>query len=381
MFRSVLWIAVCVMSLTGCASAPVAPSTADVPWQDQAFDYRPDRVDVTRQDLFRLDPELQQTIRDADVLRMGPTHRLRFLTTLVFGPDLRRFGYLAGHSTIASETWKRQRGDCLSLTVLTYAVARAMHLEAQMQEVRVPALYDRRGQFDVVNQHVNVLFPRVHRDKLEDATARDVVIDFEPEFASAAKGSPLTEWAILARYHNNVATEHFAASRHSLAYAHYKAAIQADPTHAASYGNLAVLYRSAGLVRESEQMLRHAVALADPGDVPLRALYQLLAEQGRDAEAQIYARQLQARREVDPYYWIGLGAQHLQAGENRRAISALEHARTMATGFPEVHRYLALAYWRAGEAGRANEELTALASLDAGPGASKLRKKFKALQP
>jgi len=114
----------------------------------------------------------------------------------------------------------------------------------------------------------------------------------------------------------------------------------------------------------------------------LRALHQLLTEQGREAEAQAYARQLQARREQDPYYWIGLGVQRLQAGENRQAIAALEQARDMATGFPEVHRYLALAYWRAGEAARANEELSLLASLGDDPGgASKLRKKFKGLQP
>ena len=380
MVRLVLSMALmCLLGLAGCGTASVAPVAAQLPWQDAAFGYEPGLVTVAQGDVARLDPELLKKIQDADVRQMGAPLRLKFLMTLVFGADLRRFAYEAGHSTTPAETWKRQRGDCLSLTMLTYAVAKAMDMEAIMQEVRVPVLFDRRGPLDVVNQHVNVLFPRAHRKPpLEDNVARDVVIDFEPGYASAAKGQPLSESAILARYYNNIATEHLAQGRNALAYAHYKAAILADPGYAASYGNLAILYRNGGLLRDSEQLLRHAVALGDPGDVPLRALYQLLSEQGRDAEARRYARELQAHRERDPYYWIGLGLQHLQAGENRQAIRALEHARDMATGFEEVHRHLALAYWRAGEAARANDELSQLAALTGDEaGVSRLRKKFK----
>ena len=378
MVRRVLCLVLFLAGLAGCANTPVAPAAAGLPWQDRTFGFETGLVTAAREDVFRLDPELLKKIQDVQVGRMGTAHRLQHLMTLIFGPDLRRFTYAAGHSTTAAETWRLQRGDCLSLTVLTYAVAKAMDMEVTMQEVQVPALFDRRGQLDVVNQHVNVLFPRAHRKPLEDNIARDVVVDFEPEFASAARGRALSESAIVARYYNNTAAEHFAQGRNALAYAHYKAAILSDPGYAASYGNLAILYRNAGLLRDAEQLLRYAVALGDPSDVPMRALHQLLAEQGRDAEAQYYARELQARRERDPYYWIGLGLQHLEAGDNRRAIVALEHARGMASGFEEVHRYLALAYWRAGEAARANEELSQLAALTGDEaGTSKLRKKFR----
>ena len=378
MVRLMLAVTMSLIWLAGCAVAPTGPAEARLPWQDRAFAHEASLVTVAPAEVFRLDAELLQRIRDADAPRMSPPQRLKHLMDLIFGQDLRRFQYAAGHSTTASETWRAQRGDCLSLTVLTYAVAKAMEMDVVMQEVRVPALFDRRGQLDVVNQHVNVLFPRAHRKPLEERASRDVVLDFEPEFASAAKGTPLSESAIVARYYNNIGAEHFANGRNSLAYAHYKAAIQADPGYAASYGNLAVLYRNAGLAADAEQLLRRAVLLGDPGDVPLRALHQLVAEQGRDAEARAFARELQSRRERDPYYWIGLGVQHLEAGNNRQAITALEHARTMANGFEEVHRYLALAYWRSGEAARANEQLSQLAALTGDEaGATRLRKKLK----
>jgi tetratricopeptide (TPR) repeat protein len=311
---------------------------------------------------------------------MTPQHRLKHLLALIFGADRQRFGYQAGHSTPALETWRLQRGDCLSLTVLAYSAGRAMGLDAQMQEVRIPISFDRRGQLDVVNQHVNVLFRRAHRD-LRDSEARDVVVDFEPDFASRKPGRMLSEDGVLARYYNNVATEHLAQGRPASAYAHFKAAIVADPTYSASYGNLAVLYRSAGLDGDAEQLLRHAIALGEPADVPMHTLHQLLTEQGRTAEAQRLERALAAGRERDPYHWIGLGVRHLEDGEVREAIDALEHAREMATGFEEVHRYLAIAYWRAGEAGKAREQIALLASSGDKAGLAKLRRKLREAQP
>ena len=377
MFRRTLWMAVLLLGMAGCASVPAPPVASQLPWQDQAFAYDPALVTVSRQELFRLDPALLDRIRSTDPQRLTTPHRLKYLMALIFGEDRQRFGYAAGHSTTASETWQRQRGDCLSLTVLTYSVARAMDMTAQMQEVRAPALFDRRGQFDVVNQHVNVVFHRAHRD-LMDAEARDVVVDFDPDFASPRPGRALDEDAVVARYYNNIATEHLARGERALAYAHFKAAIQADPGYAASYGNLAVLYREAGLAGPAEQLLHRAVALADPADVPLHSLHSLLIEQGRTQEAQRYAGMLQAVRERDPYHWIGLGLKHMTDGEFRQAIGALERARDLAGGFDEVHRYLVVAYLRAGEPAKAREELALLASLTGEDmRVAKLRRKFK----
>jgi len=186
---------------------------------------------------------------------------------------------------------------------------------------------------------------------------------------------------VVARYYNNVATEHLANGRRAFAYAHFKAAIQAEPGYAASYGNLAVLYRDAGMAVEAELLLRHAIALDPASDVPLHALHQMLTEQGRTAEARRYAEALRAGRERDPYHWIGLGLRHLEDGEVRRAIGALEHARDLASGFDEIHRYLAIAYARAGEPGKARDELALVASLTRdGRLVSKLKRKIRDVQ-
>jgi|CXWL01.1.fsa_nt_gi tetratricopeptide (TPR) repeat protein len=383
MAREFLCIAACLFGLFGCASAPPASPPLQFAWADQVFDYDPSLVTVTKEDLFRLDPDLFATLKSPAVQRLSTTKRLERLIALLYGQEVRRFGYAAGHSTVASMTWRQKRGDCLSLTVLAYAMAQAMNLEAQIQEVPIAAVFDRRDQLDFLSQHVNVRFRNASPMDLPHGTStmqsRDMIVDFEPEAGGRHIGTELSDQAILARYYNNIAAEHLAKGRDALAYAHFKAAILTDPGFAASYGNLAVLLRGKGLLAQAEQLLRHAIALGGQSYVPLQALHQLLQVQGRNDEALVIERELQAKRDIDPYHWIAFGLRHLQAGDFRAAIRALERAQKLTTGFEEVHQYLALAYWRAGEQAQAEQQLALLGTLSSdGAGVARLQKKLNA---
>ena len=362
-------------ALAGCAGVPVLGEP--LPWRDDRFADVPASA-ITAEDLFRLPPELLRELHAPEVQALRPKQRLAKLLDVVYGPDRRRFDFAAGHSTVASETWRLRRGDCISLTLLTYGAARALGLQAVMQEVHVPAVYDRRGELDYVNHHVNVLvLLSSERAMPVLLRADDVIIDFEPEFASTARGQPLSDDAVLARYLNNLGVEALARQDLGLAHAYLRAAVRAQPGYAATYTNLGALYLERGLLAEAEQWLRRSVALAESPEHPLRALHQLLVAQGRTAEAAEVAARLRSWQENDPYYWVAEGIRHLRDAHPREAVRALQKAQDMTHGFTEVHRYLALAYWRLGEATQAREQLALLAQLNAGdPMGAKLRRKF-----
>ena len=381
MFGKVGWIVVCLTGLAGCATVPDVPVAAQLPWHDEAFAYDAASVRIQQEDLFRLDPELELTLQDPALQQLSTPRRLDKLVALLYGRGLKPFPYAPGHSTIATETWQKKRGDCLSLTVLAVSMARALKLEAQMQEVRVPVLFDRRASVDFLNQHVNVLVRK--SGPIDWAESRfqsnDMIVDFEPEVGSNREGHALSDQAILARYYNNLAAEYLSHDQRPLAYAYFKAAIQVEPNYASSYGNLAQLYLRSGWSADAEQLLREAVDLSEDATLHLLSLHQLLLEQGRTQEAEHYAQLLKSRRDKDPYYWIGLGLQNLREGEFRQAVNALEKAQRLTNGFEEVHRYLAVAYWRAGQSSRANEQLELLASLHPrSDDVASLRKKFSA---
>jgi tetratricopeptide (TPR) repeat protein len=377
-----LLVATLLFGLVGCATPPPPPLIAQLPWHDEVFGYDALGVEATRSGLFALGPDLERRLKEHAVQGLSPRQQLSYLLDLLYGTKRERFQYAAGHTTGAAETWQRKRGDCLSLAILTYAAAHELRISALMQEVDVPVLYDRRGDLDFVNRHVNVRFSRPQRVLDQGwAEPHDVVVDFEPEYNSRKVGRTLDEPGILARYYNNVATEYLAEGRKGPAYTFFKAAILADPRYAASYINLAVLYRGAAIDRDAELLLRQAVDLSDRTEVilPLNALHALMVAQGRDAEAQHYAQLLKAARDDDPYYWIGLGLQQLKVREYSAAIDSFERAQEMVNGFPELHQYLAVVYWRAGKTRSANEQLALLESLGDDAAVAGLRSKFKSI--
>jgi len=365
MLLKALWVGGSLIVLAGCAAAPLAPLPAHLLWQDQAFEYDSALVSVGKRDLFQLEAELLAKLDDPRIQDSSAQYRLNRLVSLLFGSETKNFPYSGGHSTVAAETWRRKRGDCLSLTVLTYSLAKALGLSVQMQEVRVPDVFDRRGSVEFLNRHVNVLIRDVGLLHFQDGSMRsgNVIIDFEPQIGSRREGLALSDDGILSRFYNNIAAEYLAQGDLTRAYAHFKAAILADPGYSPSYSNLAQLYERRGLLQNAEQLLLHAVALNEDADIALRSLHQLLVSQGRESEASKYTEILRARQDKDPYYWLGVGLDHLQRGNNKKAVSALEHAQALTSGFQEVHRYLAIAYWRAGKQPQAKDQLSVLASL------------------
>ena len=358
----------CFLALAGCATAPMAPVVA-VPehhlWRDQEFNYDSTRVSVGKQELFALDAGLLTTIQVSGMKQANTQKRVDYLITLLFGPELKAFPNAVGPSTIAAETWRVKRGDCLSLSVLAYSLAKALSLPVQLQEVRVPPFFNRHGSVDFVGRHVNVLIKNEARLHLKNGTmtSGNVVLDFQPEIGWLRAGLALSDDSVLARFYNNVAAEYFAEGNLTLAYAWFKAAILADAHYASSYNNLAQLYKRKGFVDSAERLLLHAIALDGDDDTPVRSMRQLLVSQGREADASKYASMLKARQEKNPYYWIGLGLDSLREAKYSKAVSALEHAQTLTTGFEEVHRYLAIAYWRSGDQAKAKKQLVVLASL------------------
>lgn len=376
-----LAVTLLVAALTGCAARPPAESVVDVLARaDAAFGVR-ELPPPDAQDLFALPPDLRELLQGPELRGLSSGQRLNALIDAIFGADRKRFGYGSEQSTVAAQTWAQRRGDCLSLTVLTYAAARALGLDARMQEVRVPAVYERRAGIDFVNRHVNVAVRLRSRNPIEDVLQmQTAVIDFEPLLTGGERGRPLSEAAVLARFYNNLGSQALAAGDTQRAYGMYRSAIAADPLYGAAHGNLALLLQQRGLPAEAERLLHRAVALGDEPEVALAALHELLVAQQRTDEAELVARQLRAAQDADPYHWISRGVAALNDGRDRQAVADLEHARQLTSGFTEVHGWLALAYWRLGDGAHAREQLAKLEALQSGsPLAGKLRRKMTAV--
>lgn len=380
-WNALAWVG--ALMLSGCASQAVAPLADGQLWQDAAFPADSTLVTETPASIFALDADLLASLRATVPATAQPAEKIQALLAHLYGPQGIRLEYRSGHSTGAMQTWRNQEGDCLSLTILAYAAARALGLPARMQEVAVPPVIDRREGVDYAVGHVNVIIPLRSAVVLNGRTFETgfLLIDFEPQAASARRGDALSEEAVLARFYNNKAAEYWVQGEDARAYAYFKAALQADATYGPAYGNLALLYARHGLLQPAEALLRYAVTLSDAMDGPLRSLHRLLLAQGRTAEAEALEVQIHARQVRDPYYWLAQGQHLLLQGDYSGAVQALERAQALSSGFVEVHAHLALAYWRAGQRQQAQVQIQQLQGLQRGEGMLALLNKKIAAAP
>ena len=351
--------------LGACASAPDPVPQIPVLFRDGAFKPQTNARLETRDDVFALDPALEQQLQALTLQGKSTEQRLKILLAHIYTDTGIRLSYASGHSTGAAQTWANKQGDCLSLTILAYAAAQALDITAHMQEVPGPAVVDRRGQIDFVNGHVNLHVPARSKISLGERVFESggFIVDFQPHSALRNLGRRLEEREIMARFYNNRASEYLAHGQDDLAYRYFRTAGDADMRYAPIFSNLAVLYGRKRMDAEAEAALRYAVALKGNSDVALKGLHQLLQSQGRLDEAQVIAQELQQWQDASPYYWLERGKADLLAGQAARAVDALERAQALANGFADLHYHLALAYARSGQADKAQAQQALLRSL------------------
>ncbi len=373
-----------VVTLVGCASTQVARVLPADTWQDTAFAYDPQLVTETRETLFRLDGNLVQALKVEDRIGFSTERRLDVLLSRLYGLNGICLAYTSGHTTGASETWESKKGDCLSLTILAYTAAKFLGIDAQMQEVSVPVVMDRRDGFELINGHVNLYV----RNKADVSMNGNVfgpgsfVIDFEPQGGAVRLGLRLTEDAVLARFYNNRGTEYLLQKQYRHAYAYYRAATKLAPEYTPAFNNLALLYARHGYFAGAERLLRHAMQFDEPSYAQLAAMQNVLIAQGRKTEAQRFADLMAKRQDEDPYYWYNLGRQALVKGRVHEAVRALERAEALTSGFEEIHFNLAVAYLRDGQRDAAVKQIAALRAINAkDPGLALLSKKMQAVAP
>jgi len=318
-----------ISGLSACTTPPskltIQPN--QVAWQDQYFYDENDAPVISKEEVFGLSKELKQQLDQAHLQNLSNYARTKYFRDLIFTKEISNFRYTYEESTVASKTWENKSGNCISLTLLAYSIGRALNLPIVMQEVDVPILFDRRGNVEFLNLHVNAIV--MHKDFWfggEEEIRGYLVIDFEPQTVDLNRGHVLSEDEILSRFYNNMGAEYIAKKQARKAYPYFKAAIMADPNNSYAYSNLAQLYLQFNATNEAELVLKQALQLNEEDPVVLRSLHRLFVSQNRISEAEQLITAIEASNAKNPHYWIGLGLYAMQNKDYQTAIKRFEKA-------------------------------------------------------
>ncbi|QUN07516.1 hypothetical protein KDN34_03680 [Shewanella yunxiaonensis] len=362
-----LMVLLCLLWVSGCSTTAQVSTDLSALWQDAHFKAVSDipAPDV----IFQLPPdeirEIRADFQRQQTLRRGlPAHKwlANYLSASRGG-----FRYQDNDTRIAADTLYKRHGNCMSLVVLTAALAKVLDVGVIYQSVSVPPVWDQRGNFNLLNGHINLRLKALEQPNIFDAADTELVVDFVPaETLRAYRTDRVDESMVQAMFFNNLAAEAMINDDWNRAYALLKVSLQLQPQFIAALNNLAIVYRNNHLQPMAEVVYRHALQLEPNNLTTLYNLAVLLDLEGRLDEWIAVNRILELERIRNPYYYYGMGQQAYREQRFSDAIRWYRQAIEKANYRHEFYFGLSRSYWMLGErkAAEANLRKALLLSRD-----------------
>jgi Tfp pilus assembly protein PilF len=346
------------LQLAGCATpAPQAPPPPPSLFEDAAFGAPKHVPDA--QAVFALSPEMRKYLeRDIAALirQLGPQ---RALVDALHTKAQLRLEYDAELTRNAAEAFEARAGNCLSLVVMTAAMAKQLQLPIAFQALTGHETWSRSGDLSFVNGHVNIT---VAKRLVDRVAAFDADTQLRIEFGQIPMGRGqalhvISEATILSMFMNNRAAEYLVRGAIDDAYAHAREAVIQDPTYASAYNTLGVVYQRRGLAAAAERAYREAVARDADHKAALQNVARLLLLQGRVAEAAVFQSHLAQIEREAPFAHFDLGVAAAKAGQYAAARDHLLREMKRDPDYHEFHFWLAVSLYGLGDVEQARKHL------------------------
>ncbi|MEK8032112.1 tetratricopeptide repeat protein [Ideonella sp. DXS29W] len=356
--RALIVAATCI-GLVGCAQVTQAPSEPIAPLlQDDAF--APPAQPVRPEQILAMSPAMVRYVDDDIARRIRRQGRQQGLIDALYDRDMLRLEYDSAVTRTASEAFEARSGNCLSLVIMTAALARHLELPVVFQSVDVEESWTRGQALLLASGHVNLVLSQRPVDKARGVfTDPQLTVDFlPPQDLQGRRVTRITEDRVLAMYMNNRAAETMAHGDLDQAYAWARASLKQDPSFASAPITLGVIYHRKGLLAPAEAAFRHALRAEPQNTIALADLASVLVSQGRQAEADEVKRALAQLEAFPPFHFFDLGKAAVQRGDFEAGKVWLQREMSRDPDYHEVHFWLAVAYNGLGDAKAARKHLS-----------------------
>lgn len=267
------------------------------------------------------------------------------------------FRYQDNLTQTASETYAQRAGNCMSLVLMTSALADIFNIGTEFQDIAIEPVWDKQGDFYLINGHVNLRLLPAQSVHTVYVSTHAILVDFMPERALRGVDKvQINRQTLTAMFYNNMAAESLVEGDLDRAYALVKAGLKSGHFSPA-INTLAVIYRHKGDEKRAEQVYRYALKFEPDDMTTLFNLAVILGNQGRLEEwAQIH-KKLELARIRNPYYYYDMGEQAYDEHQYREALAWYQRAVDKADYRHEFFFGLSRTYWALGDEKRAKQNM------------------------
>ncbi len=298
-------------------------------------------VDLSQIDILELSPEMINFMDRWVEHDLVDYFRLRRLLYALMGDGT--FNLIYEDSTrTAQETFRDQRGNCLSFTNMFVAMSRHLGLESNFQEVSVPPDWSVSGETFVFNLHINAQVElESYADQMVDFNMYDFRLRYDRQIVSDSRAR--------AHYFNNMGVEAMLAGDNLLALANFRESFRADDSFSATWINLGTLYKRIGHRSYAEAAYLKALSVDDDSLVAMSNLAAIYEEDGKAELAEIYGKKVKYHRSRNPYYHYQLARIAFGIGDYETAIGHLKTAIRKNKNEDMFYFLMSLSYHNSGD--------------------------------
>jgi len=320
-------------------------------------------------DLFSITPEMEafakQSVKRADTT-FEKVKALHYALLLPVDEGGHGIVYNAYSTQIPTVSFQERRVNCLSFSLLYVALAHHLKLNAQINEVQTPPVWNLRDKKSLfLMRHVNVKVP-LHDERLRSVNSDDAVIDLEMgRYKSTYSQHYISDSLVAAQFYSNRGMEIAAEGNQEQAFLYLRKALQEDDQQSYIWNNFASFYTQQNLLHEAEVIYLHGLEL-DPNDLSIMTnLTGLYRKMGNIEKANIYSKLAQRHRDANPYYQYALALSASDSDDYINALIYVKRAIDREKDEPRFYQLTATIYTHLGNADKAEA----------------MNKKYQELQP
>lgn len=335
---------------SACQSTFVQISPSKQLLFDQGFSGFSDIRIESEQQVFHLDDSAKQFVASTIEPMDNKIAQMQTLVKAIFDRSNLNFLYQGDANTSANDTFHSQQANCLSLSIMTYALATEAGFDVDFQEIMIPENWTRRAGFNLINGHINIRIMTPRQANVFELNRRSYQVDFAPQ--SSRRGFPkktVSKQAVLSMFYNNKGADAILQKDYVHAYAYIRKAVLNQPYFYNAWINLGILYRLSGYYPQAEKSYQQALDINPDSLTALENLAYLYTFTGRNDEAEKILVKVESKRKNNPYYHVNLAEQEMEQKQWRQALAHFRRALALDRGQHLVYFGLARAYFEIGE--------------------------------
>ncbi|MCF6225392.1 MAG: hypothetical protein L3J22_03680 [Xanthomonadales bacterium] len=220
---------------------------------------------------------------------------------------LEDFNYHAD-TLIATDTFNRNQGNCLSLAILTKALVDLTAVKISYELVETPIIYQSEGGMLLSSQHIRAVLtdPKASRSYRGLSLYQGkVIIDYFPTRGTRALRM-VAEDEFYSMYYRNIAAEAMVNKNTNLAFWNLKKSLQLKPGDAHAINMMALLHSRLGYPGYAENLFLYSIEYGEESLELLNNYHALLIRLNRSEDARAIAIKLQQYDDPNPFKWIQL---------------------------------------------------------------------------